>query len=434
MPVQSVTAARELPPGPGSLWHWLGQLPDPRDPRGVRFSLPCVIAIAMAARLAGRDSFTAIGEWAVSRPQRVLKALGCPRHKRAGVYIAPSEKTIRRVSGLCDHDLADDLLCGWTGELAAACGVLSPARLQERRRDKARKAKARAREAARRERKAAAAAIAAAAQAVAGGRAKLPAGSASGRVPVPAGHPALPAAAYGDPRHVPALRGLGADGKASRGARVNGREAPQHLGFFWHGTRLNAAQRGVDRKTNETTVIGPVIDGMDLAGVCLTVDALHSLVDLGKRVLARGGHVIFVIKGNQPSTYQALDDIAWEQVPVTAATFEADRGRIETRSIQVTAAPAGLKYPGMEQAALLERYTTFKDKEGKAVTRSETVLILTTTADAGQAPPADLLALSRGHWAATEATHYIRDVDLKEDSSRARAPGSARFMATVGIL
>ena len=294
-------------------------------------------------------------------------------------------------------------------------------RLQERRRDKARKAKARARKAARRERgarelshkqarkaarrerKAAAAAIAAAAQAVAGGRAKLPAGSAYGHVPVPATHPALPAAAYGDPRHVPALRGLGADGKASRGAKLKGQEAPQHLGFFWHGTRLNAAQRGVDRKTNETTVIGPVIDGMDLAGVCLTVDALHSLADLNERVLARGGHVIFVIKGNQPRTYQALDAIAWEQVPVAAATFEADRGRVETRTIQVAAAPAGLKYPGMEQAALIERYTTFTDKKGKAVTRSETVLILTTaTPGSGPAsgparPQPRALGRHRGH-------------------------------------
>lgn len=172
----------------------------------------------------------------------------------------------------------------------------------------------------------------------------------------------LPAGTYGDPRHVPALRGLGADGKASRGAKVKGQEAPQHLGFFWHDTRLNAAQRGVDRKTNETTVIGPVIDEMDLTGVCLTVDALHSLADLDERVLARGGHVIFVIKGNQPRTYQALDAIAWEQVPVSAATFEADRGRVETRTMQVAAAPAGLKYPGMEQAALIERYTTAKDK------------------------------------------------------------------------
>ena len=39
------------------------------------------------------------------------------------------------------------------------------------------------------------------------------------------------------------------------------------------------------------TDVGPVIDEMGLAGVCLTVDALHSLADLNKRVLARGGHV-----------------------------------------------------------------------------------------------------------------------------------------------
>ena len=100
--------------------------------------------------------------------------------------------------------------------------------------------------------------------------------------PGPAGHPALPARTSGDPRHVPALRGLGADGKASRGAKVKGQEAPQHLGFFLHSSRLNAAQRGVDRKTNEATVIGPVIDEMDLAGVCLTVDAPHSLAGLGR--------------------------------------------------------------------------------------------------------------------------------------------------------
>ena len=355
-----------------------------------------------------------------------------------------------------DHDLADDLLCGWTAGLAAACEVFSPAQLQEQRRDAARKAREKAREAekkarkaARRDRaarakaekkagkareqarKAAAAAAAASAQAVAGGRAKLPASSAFGRIPVPAGHPVLPAGVYGDPRHVPALRGLGADGKASRGARVKGQEAPQHLGFFWHRTRLNAAQRGVDRKTNETTVIGPVIDEMDLAGVCLTVDALHSLADLNKRVLARGGHVIFVIKGNQPRTYQALNDIGWEQIPAAAATFEADRGRVETRTMQVAPAPEGLKYPDMKQAGLIERYTTFKDKKGKTVTRSETVLIL-TTASPDQAPPADLLALNRGHWAATEATHWIRDTDLKEDSSQARATGAARFMATAG--
>ncbi len=101
MPVQSVTAAQILSPDPGirgSLWQWLARLPDPRDRRGVRFSVACVIAIAIAARLAGCDSFTAAGEWAASRPQRVLRALGCPLSKRAGVRVAPSEKTMRRLA------------------------------------------------------------------------------------------------------------------------------------------------------------------------------------------------------------------------------------------------------------------------------------------------------------------------------------------------
>ena len=165
----------------------------------MRFTVACVIAVAIAARLAGCDSFTAVGEWAASRPQRVLKALGCPLSKRAGVHVAPSEKTVRRMAGPADvdHDLADDLLCGWTAGLAAACEIFSPAQLQEQRRDAARKAREKAREAekkarkaARRDRaarakaakkaskareqarKAAAAAAAASAQAVAGGRAK----------------------------------------------------------------------------------------------------------------------------------------------------------------------------------------------------------------------------------------------------------------------
>ncbi len=220
---------------------------------GVRFSVACVIAIAIAARLAGCDSFTARRrEWAASRPQRDAQSPGLPAEQAGRGPRRPVGEDDRGGSpASIDHDLADDLLCGHAAELAAVCEVLSPAKLQERRRDKARKARAkarkaarhargarellgkRARKAARRERKAAAAAIAASAAAVAGGRAKLPAGSAFGRVPVPAGHPVFPAVTCGDPRYVPALRGLGADRKACRGARLEGLEAPQHLGFFW---------------------------------------------------------------------------------------------------------------------------------------------------------------------------------------------------------
>ena len=381
------------PGPPASLWDWLARLPDPGT-GGARFTLAC--DRGRDRRAAGRVRFVHRGRGMGGEPPAAgAQGAGLPAGASGPGSMRPVGEdgaaggqpppawTMTWLTTCC---------AGGTAGLAAACEIFSPAQLQEQRRDAARKAKEKAREArerrpgkaARRDRaarataqkkgtarpreqarKAAAAAVAASAQAVASGSAEHKAGSAFGRVPVPAGHPVLPARVCGDPRHAPALRGLGADGKASRGAKVNGQEAPQHLGFFWHRTRLNAAQRGVDRKTNETTVIGPVIDEMDLAGVCLTVDALHSLADLNKRVLARGGHVIFVIKGNQPRTYQALNDIGWEQIPVAAATFEADRGRIETRTIQVAPAPEGLKYPDMKQAALIERYTTFTDKQGQ---------------------------------------------------------------------
>ena len=448
LPVQSVTAAQVLlpdPAAPASLWQWLARLPDPRDPRGVRFTLPCVIATVLAARLAGCDSFTAAGQWAASRPPQVLKALGCPRHKRAGVRVAPSEKTMRRVSGLADHDLADDLLCGWTGELAAICAVLSPAELQERHRAKARKAKARARKAARRERAARTLSGKQARKAVSrrarpprprSGTARKPSLAAARNSPQ-----AQPPSVSRSPRRtrrrpprctatpdIPALRGLGAHGKAPAPARSKARSTSAP-GVLLHGTaERRPARRGPQDKRDDGH--SPVIDGMDLARPPdRRCPALPGRSEQAGACPWRSRHLR---DQREPAQHlPGLNTIAWEQIPVAAATFEADRGRIETRTIQVAAAPAGLKYPGMRQVALIERYTTFKDKEGKAVTRSETVLIL-TTADAGQAPPADLLALNRGHWAATEATHYIRDVDLKEDSSRECGPGAARLMATAG--
>ena len=41
----------------------LSRVPDPRDARGVRHRLPAVLAMSIAAVLAGNSSFYAIGQW-----------------------------------------------------------------------------------------------------------------------------------------------------------------------------------------------------------------------------------------------------------------------------------------------------------------------------------------------------------------------------------
>ena len=93
--------------GEGGLLGALEEMTDHRKPRGVRHSLPSILAIATAAALAGSKSMVAIGEYAADLPQGVLARLGAKYHPDLGRYIAPHGETFRRV--LKDHVDAAEL-------------------------------------------------------------------------------------------------------------------------------------------------------------------------------------------------------------------------------------------------------------------------------------------------------------------------------------
>jgi hypothetical protein len=59
-----------------SLLDDLTQIADPRHRRGRRHALTTVLAVAVAAVLAGARSLAAIGEWTSDTPNQVLAALG----------------------------------------------------------------------------------------------------------------------------------------------------------------------------------------------------------------------------------------------------------------------------------------------------------------------------------------------------------------------
>ncbi|WP_243715762.1 transposase family protein, partial [Micromonospora sp. KC207] len=47
----------------GGLLRALAAVPDPRDPRGVRYPLTALLAVAVCAVMAGASSFAAITDW-----------------------------------------------------------------------------------------------------------------------------------------------------------------------------------------------------------------------------------------------------------------------------------------------------------------------------------------------------------------------------------
>ena len=80
-----------------SLLDHLAQISDPRHRRGRRHMLVAVLAVAVAAVLAGAKSLTAIGEWASDTPGQVPAAFGVRRDPLTGALRPPTEATVRRV-------------------------------------------------------------------------------------------------------------------------------------------------------------------------------------------------------------------------------------------------------------------------------------------------------------------------------------------------
>ena len=97
----------------GGLLDYLALLQDSRHRRGIRHSQISILAVAICALLSGAKCFLALGEWAASLNQDMLKRLGCKYNDRLKKYVPPSEPTLRRAMQRVDGDEADDIIGQW---------------------------------------------------------------------------------------------------------------------------------------------------------------------------------------------------------------------------------------------------------------------------------------------------------------------------------
>jgi hypothetical protein len=138
-----------------------------------------------------------------------------------------------------------------------------------------------------------------------------------------------------------------------------------------------------------------------------------------------------MVKANQPTLHRQLRHLPWPDIPVADHTH--DRGRVETRRLQVTTI-AGLEFPHATQAIrITRRVRPLAGRRWRTVTA-----YAVTSLTAGQASPARLADYVRGHWG-IEALHHLRDTAFAEDASQVRTGTAPRAMASlrnlaIGIL
>ena len=65
------------------------------DARGIRYQVPTVVGLSLAAVLAGSRSVYAIGQWIAGCSQKTLRVFGARIDPGTGRYVGPDEKTVR---------------------------------------------------------------------------------------------------------------------------------------------------------------------------------------------------------------------------------------------------------------------------------------------------------------------------------------------------
>lgn len=220
---------------------------------------------------------------------------------------------------------------------------------------------------------------------------------------------------------------IAVDGKTLRGTCDDTGQGGVHLlAAMTHDTAIVMAQREVDGKTNEITCFQPLLSTVDMTGVVVTADALHTQRAHARHLVEDlGADYVLTVKENQPTLFAQLDALPWTDIPVHI-TENKGHGRVERRTIRVQPAPEDIAFPYTAQVFLVERYVT-DTASGK---NSAVAVLGVTSLTTIRASATDIASHVRKHWRIENKLHYVRDVTYGEDASRVRTGNGPRVMAS----
>src|SRR5437763_4048629 len=230
-------------------------------------------------------------------------------------------------------------------------------------------------------------------------------------------------------------RQVAIDGKTVRRSfdRKKGR-SPLHLVSAYAAEGgIVLAQRAAEGKGGELTVLPDLLDGLDLRGCLVSLDALACQPEIAGRIVDRGGAYLLALKGNRRKAHAEVK--AWFAADALALgaslrpcfdAFDESHGRLVRRRVfactDLTPFTTLQDWPGLATVAALE---TIRGIPGRGKVTAEIRHYLSSA----RLPPERLAAAIRNHWRVENGLHWVLDVGFREDASRVRERNAARNLA-----
>ena len=225
-------------------------------------------------------------------------------------------------------------------------------------------------------------------------------------------------------------RVIAVDGKTMRGARVGEDPAPHLLAALDHATGAVLTQERVAGKTNEIPTLPELLEPLDLDGVVVTADAMHTQVDTAQWITQRGGHYLLTVKDNQKTLRKTLKALPWKDVP-SISSVDTSHGRRVRRTVKALEAPRWVDFPAAAQVLQVRRTRTTKGR--KASSRSVEVVYLICSLPMTDARPETVAVWIRRHWGIENRLHWVRDVVFDEDRHQLRTRNGSEIMTALEI-
>ncbi len=230
-------------------------------------------------------------------------------------------------------------------------------------------------------------------------------------------------------------RQIAIDGKTARRSfdRRNGR-SPLHLVSavaVEHGLVL--AQRATDAKRGELTVLPDLLDGLDLRGCLVSLDALACRPEIAEQIMARGGDYLLALKGNQKKAHAEVK--RWFEANAFSLgrslrpcfdAFDDGHGRSVRRRVfactELEPFTAALRWPELAAVLAVENIRGI-NSQGKVTAEIRHYL------SSARLPPEALAEAVRNHCRVENGLHWVLDLTFREDASRVRERSAARNLA-----